>query len=256
FNKYVEANPEYERITHCLLAELTEALKDYRHHTIHSIYFGGGTPSLAPPSTVAQLIELVGRTCHVPQDIEITLEANPTSMETQKLRQFREAGVNRLSMGIQALDDQALRFLGRNHSAKEALGALSQAQELFSHAVTFDLIYGRPNQTMEQWGSELRQALALGSHHVSLYELTLKKGTALYRAYERGDFEPMSSDRLADLYEHTIATCAELGLVQYEVSNFARWYNPLDRSGSSDSFDTRLARSLPAQSKHNTAYWR
>ncbi|RFD19678.1 coproporphyrinogen III oxidase [Komagataeibacter melaceti] len=201
---------------------------------IGSIFFGGGTPSLMAPETVAGLItdarELFGTTA----DVEITLEANPTSMETGLLRAFRDAGVNRISMGIQSLEPEALRFLGREHDAQQAVAALEMARALFGR-VSFDLIYARPGQDARAWRAELEAALALVSDHLSLYQLTIEPGTRFEGLYRQGRFRLPDGDDAARLYDLTAEVAARHGLYGYEISNYAR---------------------PGGESRHNLTYWR
>ncbi len=199
-----------------------------------SIYFGGGTPSLMPPGLVAEVIADAANTLGLAEGAEITLEANPTSSEIAAFAAFKSAGVNRLSLGIQALDDDALRFLGRDHTAADAVRGLGRAAEIFGRT-TFDLIYGRPGQTAAAWERELRGALALSSGHMSLYQLTVEAGTAFDAARRRGTLVMPDDDTLADFYETTQAVMEAAGLPAYEVSNHA---------GAGE------------QGRHNLTYWR
>jgi oxygen-independent coproporphyrinogen-3 oxidase len=192
-----------------------------RQPIIKSIFFGGGTPSLSDPETFKELIDIVKATNPPNTPLEVTMEANPTSIETKKLRAFHQAGVNRLSMGVQSLDDDDLKYLGRNHSVADALRCYDIARSIFEK-VSFDLIYARhPNQTVDKWRLELRKALKLNPTHLSLYQLTFEPGTPFYRALETGKLSAPSSDLSADLYDVTIEETSEHGLNQYEVSNFA-----------------------------------
>ncbi|MFC0408305.1 radical SAM family heme chaperone HemW [Roseomonas elaeocarpi] len=199
-----------------------------------SVFFGGGTPSLMPPEVVAGLIADTRALFEADPDIEITLEANPTSVEAAKLRAFREAGVNRLSLGVQSLDDAALRFLGRHHSAAEARAALEHARATFPR-LSFDLIYARPEQDEASWRAELRQALSLAADHLSLYQLTIEPGTRFATEHARGAFRLPDEEPAARMYLATAEEAARHGLLPYEVSNYA----------------------VPgAESRHNLAYWR
>ena len=205
-----------------------------KQSSISSIFFGGGTPSLMPPQLVEYLLSLLASITCFSDDIEITLEANPTSVEKNKLHGFREAGINRVSLGIQALNEKDLHFLGRQHSVKEALAALTCAQHIFAN-YSFDLIYARPGQTLLSWQKELQQALSLCGGHISLYELTIEKGTPFYRQYQNKEFTLPSENRVADLYALTHALTQQAGLLRYEISNYAR-------NG--------------CQARHNLTYWR
>jgi len=202
--------------------------------TLTSIYFGGGTPSLMPPDLIAGVIEDATDLWGLAAAAEITVEANPTSAEVDRFAAFRAAGVNRLSLGIQALDDAALHFLGRNHTAAEARRGLAHAAEVFART-SFDLIYGRPGQTLAQWATELRDALSIAAGHVSLYQLTIEDGTAFAAQQRRGTLVAPDDSVLADLYDATQEIMTTAGLPAYEVSNHAR---PDDRG------------------RHNLTYWR
>ncbi|MDO9710946.1 radical SAM family heme chaperone HemW [Paracraurococcus lichenis] len=199
-----------------------------------SIFFGGGTPSLMDPATVAALIEDAQSLFAAPEGLEVTLEANPTSVEAAKLRDFRAAGVNRLSLGVQALDGAALRFLGRQHDAGEAVAALELARATFPR-LSFDLIYARPGQAEAPWREELRRALALAADHLSLYQLTIEPGTRFATEHARGAFALPEDDEAARLYYATIEEAARFDLRPYEVSNYAK---------------------PGAESRHNLVYWR
>jgi putative oxygen-independent coproporphyrinogen III oxidase len=199
-----------------------------------SIFFGGGTPSLMPPQVVADIIADATRLFDPTPDIEITLEANPTSVEAAKLAEFRAAGVNRASLGVQALDNAALGFLGRKHDAGQAIEALEAARALFPR-LSFDLIYARPGQQLDAWRAELRQALALAADHLSLYQLTIEPGTRFATEHARGAFALPKDDDAAALYFATGEEAARFGLEPYEVSNYAK---------------------PGAESRHNLAYWR
>ena len=199
-----------------------------------SIYFGGGTPSLMPPGLVAEVIADAADTLGLADGAEITLEANPTSSEIAAFAAFKSAGVNRLSLGIQSLDDDALHFLGRDHTAADAMRGLDHAAEVFGRT-TFDLIYGRPGQTVAAWERELRAAQALSAGHMSLYQLTVETGTAFDAAQRRGALVMPDDDALADFYEMTQALMEAAGLPAYEVSNHADAGEP---------------------GRHNLTYWR
>ncbi|PHK95776.1 coproporphyrinogen III oxidase [Pseudoroseomonas rhizosphaerae] len=199
-----------------------------------SIFFGGGTPSLMPPEVVAGIVADATRLFPPLADIEITLEANPTSVEVSRLAEIRAAGVNRASLGVQALNDAALGFLGRRHDAGQAIAALEAARGLFPR-LSFDLIYARPGQAVAEWRAELRRALALAADHLSLYQLTIEPGTRFATEHARGAFALPEGEEAAALYFATGEEAARFGLLPYEVSNYAR-------PGS--------------ESRHNLAYWR
>ena len=211
-----------------------ELAREPESRPISSAFFGGGTPSLMPPALAGALIEQAQRLWGLAPDAEITLEANPTSYEAGKFADFRAAGVNRVSLGVQSLHDDALAFLGREHSAAEAMAALESAQGLFGR-VTFDLIYARPRQSAEAWEAELARALAFGTEHLSLYQLTIEPGTGFAGAVARGRLTPMDPDEAADLFVQTQEQTRAAGLPAYEISNHAR---------------------PGAESHHNLTYWR
>jgi oxygen-independent coproporphyrinogen-3 oxidase len=198
------------------------------------VFFGGGTPSLMEPETVGAVIEAAGKHWRTAPDLEVTLEANPTSIEAGKFRAFRQAGVNRISIGVQALDDRALTFLGRQHSAAQAIGALEIGRDTFER-MSFDLIYARPEQTLAEWQSELEAALELAGGHISLYQLTIETGTAFEQRFARGDFALPDDEAQAVLFDWTAARLGEAGLPAYEISNHAR---------------------PGEESRHNLTYWR
>jgi putative oxygen-independent coproporphyrinogen III oxidase len=217
-----------------LLSELDRLAAETPDRGLDSIFFGGGTPSLMPPDITADVIEAARR--HWPSDEppEITLEANPTSAEAGRLRDFKQAGVNRLSLGVQALDDASLAFLGREHSAREALAAVELAAGLFER-FSFDLIYARPGQTAASWATELCHALAHARDHLSVYQLTIEPGTRFFGLREAGRLTLPDDDTQAELWELTQNVLGEAGLFAYEVSNHAR---------------------LGAECRHNLVYWR
>ena len=199
--------------------EAQAALLDERR--LASIFFGGGTPSLMPPDQVSRVIARARTLFPGGGDIEITLEANPTDAEAARFAALARAGVNRLSLGVQSLDDEALRFLGRNHSAAEAMRALELARAAFAR-LSIDLIYARPGQTLAHWTQELNRAVDLGFEHISPYQLTIEPTTAFGRAFARGTLVPPDEDLAADLYEATQAVLEARGFDAYEVSNHAR----------------------------------
>jgi oxygen-independent coproporphyrinogen-3 oxidase len=199
-----------------------------------SIFFGGGTPSLMPPATVAAIIDAACQHWPPDGDIEITLEANPSSVEAARFAGFASAGVNRLSLGVQALDDAALKLLGRPHDVAAALAALDVAQATFNR-VSFDLIYDRPGMTRESWQAELGRALGFGTSHLSLYQLTIEPGTRFAALHARGQLVMPDEDTSADLFAITQAQTAAAGIPAYEISNHAR---------------------AGQQSRHNLVYWR
>ncbi|MBZ9604040.1 radical SAM family heme chaperone HemW [Phyllobacterium chamaecytisi] len=202
--------------------------------TVSSIFLGGGTPSLMQPETVASVLNEISRNWHVPDDIEITLEANPTSVEADRFRGYRAAGVNRVSLGVQALNDPDLRRLGRMHNVDEALAAIKLAREIFPR-LSFDLIYARPDQTIAAWRDELAKAISYAADHLSLYQLTIEEGTPFYNLWKAGKLVTPDGDHAATLYQETQEVTARYGLPAYEISNHA---------------------APGAESQHNLVYWR
>ena len=234
FNSHVTAAVDHARWARALVRELDHFAAETAGRTLGSIFFGGGTPSLMAPATVAAVIERAAAHFCLAPDVEITLEANPTSAEAGRLADFRAAGVNRLSLGVQALDDQALRALGREHSAAEALAAVEAAARLFPR-FSFDLIYARPGQTLAAWAEELARALGHAGGHLSVYQLTIEPGTPFHALHARGALELPPDDLQAAMYELTRDRLAAAGLPAYEISNHAR-------SGEA--------------CRHNLVYWR
>jgi oxygen-independent coproporphyrinogen-3 oxidase len=234
FNSHVRERIDQTRFAAALRRELAWEAARLGRRDLASIFFGGGTPSLMDPRTVADLIDDATTLFAPAPDLEITLEANPTSVEAGRLAAFRDAGVNRISLGVQSLNGEALRMLGRQHSAAQAVTALEMARALFPR-VSFDLIYARPGQSEAAWRDELRRALSLASDHLSLYQLTIEPGTAFEALHRRGDILLPDDDTGAALYDATAEEAEKFGLLPYEVSNYAR-------PGS--------------ESRHNLAYWR
>ncbi len=234
FNSHVRDRIPQARFRAALRTELAWEAARLGRRPLGSVFFGGGTPSLMEPETVALLLEDAGRLFDLPAGLEVTLEANPTSVEAARLIEFRAAGVNRASLGVQSLDATALQMLGRQHSAAQAVAALELARSSFPR-VSFDLIYARPDQTEAAWRAELRQALALAADHLSLYQLTIEPGTAFENRHRRGDIVLPDGDTAAALYDATTEEAARFGLLSYEVSNYAQ---------------------PGAESRHNLTYWR
>jgi putative oxygen-independent coproporphyrinogen III oxidase len=187
FNSHVRDGVEQERWRRALLVELDHAAGETAGRRVTSVFFGGGTPSLMAPATVAALLDRAASRWSMAEDVEVTLEANPTSVEAARFAALRHAGVNRLSLGVQALDDRALRFLGRGHDSAEALAAVALARRHFPR-YSFDLIYARPEQTLVQWQAELARAIEIAGDHLSVYQLTIEAGTAFAAAHARGDW--------------------------------------------------------------------
>lgn len=235
FNSHVAAQIDQRRWQRAYLSEIDRVGALTKGRVLNSVFFGGGTPSLMEPELVAAILERVRATWTPANDIEITLEANPGSVEGGRFRGYAEAGVNRISMGIQALNDRDLQRLGRLHSVAEAVAAFDVARGVFDR-VSFDLIYARQDQTVAEWRAELRQALSMAIDHLSLYQLTIEEGTAFADRLAKGGLRGLpSEDVAADMYEATQEICGEAGMAAYEVSNHAR---------------------AGAESRHNLIYWR
>lgn len=234
FNSHVRESVDQAAWRTALLRELDATVQEIGPRRVRSLFFGGGTPSLMPAATVAAIVDRVAERWGFEPDAEITLEANPTSVEAGRFADFRAAGVNRLSLGVQALRDADLKFLGREHSAAEAQMAIALARKNFDR-LSFDLIYARPEQTEAEWRTELGAAIDLAADHLSLYQLTIEPGTGFYGAVARGAFTPPDADAAAGLYEATQEMCEAVGMPAYEVSNHA---------------------APGAGSRHNLVYWR
>ncbi|WP_397590152.1 radical SAM family heme chaperone HemW [Sphingorhabdus sp.] len=234
FNSHVRDTVDDDAWRAALLADMAYEAALTPGRKLTSIFFGGGTPSLMPPSTVAALIDAAAQHWGFADDIEITLEANPSSVEAARFADLAAAGVNRVSLGLQSLDDAALAFLGRAHSVAESLDALAVAQHHFGR-VNIDLIYARPAQTASQWEADLKRALSFGTDHVSLYQLTIEPGTRFETLVRTGHFIPADNDDAATLYELTGQMTSAAGIPAYEISNHAK-------PGS--------------ESRHNLSYWR
>ncbi|PYE29398.1 anaerobic coproporphyrinogen III oxidase [Rhizobium sp. PP-CC-3A-592] len=235
FNSHVRhQGVDQARYVSAFLNEMEEARRLSGPRTVTSIFLGGGTPSLMDPATVDAIMNGIARFWHVPDGIEITLEANPSSVEATRFRGYRAAGVNRVSLGVQALNDRDLKFLGRLHNVEDALKAIGLARDIFPR-MSFDLIYARPNQTVEDWEAELKQAVSYAVDHLSLYQLTIEEGTPFYGLHKAGKLVVPDGDQSALLYEATQDITAAIGMPAYEVSNHA----------------------VPgAESRHNLTYWR
>lgn len=235
FNSHVRHQKvDQVRFTAAFLKEMERMRSLSGPKTVTSIFLGGGTPSLMDPSTVGALLDGVAKHWTMPRGIEITMEANPTSVEADRFRGYRAAGVNRVSLGVQALNDADLKFLGRMHSVEDALKAVKLAREIFPR-MSFDLIYARPNQTIAAWDEELKQAISYAVDHLSLYQLTIEEGTPFYGLHKAGKIVTPDEEHAAQLYEATQEITAREGLPAYEVSNHAR---------------------PGAESRHNLTYWR
>ncbi len=201
---------------------------------VSSIFFGGGTPSLMEPSTVDAILQSISKHWHVPDSIEISMEANPSSVEADRFKAYRSAGVNRVSLGVQSLNDDQLKFLGRLHNADEARSAIEIARNTFDR-ISFDMIYARPDQTLDAWRNELGEALSLAADHLSLYQLTIEQGTAFFDLKQNGKLTELQENRAAELYELTQELTSASGFETYEISNHAK---------------------PGAQCEHNLVYWR
>lgn len=220
FNSHVRERIDQKRWKSALLKELENAARFQESSKLVSIFLGGGTPSLMDPEIVAALLDKAKQLFPIGDNLEVTLEANPSTVEADRFRAFHEAGVNRLSIGIQSLDDEALSFLGRRHSAQEALKALEIASSYFPR-FSFDLIYARPHQTMDAWQAELSKALVYAKGHLSLYQLTIEPQTAFATRLARGEKMTLEDDPAADMYKLTEEIMHKAGLPAYEVSNYA-----------------------------------
>ncbi|GBR52090.1 coproporphyrinogen III oxidase [Neokomagataea thailandica NBRC 106555] len=234
FNSHVREKIPQERFATALRNELAHDAARLGPRRLNAIFFGGGTPSLMAPETVAALIDDAERLFKPAPDLEITLEANPTSVESGRLAAFRDAGVNRVSLGIQSLREDALRLLGREHSASQAIKALETARNIFPR-ISFDLIYARPGQSPADWKDELSTALDLVADHLSLYQLTIEPGTKYEALHRRGEISLPDDETAAELYTLTGDVAATRGLMPYEVSNYAK---------------------PGCESRHNLTYWR
>jgi putative oxygen-independent coproporphyrinogen III oxidase len=234
FNSHVRDTVDQQAWRNALLTDLGYEADAGPARPLTSIFFGGGTPSLMPPETAAALICAAEKHWGFAADVEITLEANPSSVEAARFSDLASAGVNRVSLGLQALDDSALRFLGRAHDVAEGLNALETAQRHFGR-VSFDLIYARPTQSVVAWEAELQHALTFGTEHLSLYQLTIEPGTRFATLAANGALAPVDPDLGADMFEATRACTAAAGLPAYEISNHAK---------------------PGCESRHNLTYWR
>jgi oxygen-independent coproporphyrinogen-3 oxidase len=235
FNSHVRHQPvDQPRFVQAFLKEMATMRRVTGSRTVTSIFMGGGTPSLMAPETVDAILNGIARHWHVPDGIEITLEANPSSVEAERFRGYRAAGVNRVSLGVQALNDRDLKFLGRLHDVADALKAIKLARDIFPR-MSFDLIYARPNQTVAEWDLELKEAVSYAVDHLSLYQLTIEEGTPFYGLHKAGKLIVPDGEQSAVLYEATQEITEREGMPAYEVSNHAR---------------------PGCESRHNLTYWR
>jgi oxygen-independent coproporphyrinogen-3 oxidase len=235
FNSHVRHQPvDQPRFAAAFAREMATMAARTGPRSVSSIFLGGGTPSLMRPETVGAILDSVAANWHVPAGIEVTLEANPSSVEADRFRGYRAAGVNRVSLGVQALNDADLRFLGRLHNVTEALRAIDLARAIFPR-MSFDLIYARPHQAPEAWAAELEEAIGHAADHLSLYQLTIEEGTPFHALHAAGKFAVPDPDHAAELYRVTQEVTQKRGLPAYEISNHAR---------------------PGAESRHNLIYWR
>ena len=233
FNSHVQSEINHQEFLKAYCQELDYFFKKIGQRKITSIFFGGGTPSLMPSFLVEGILEKIAKLGIIANDCEISLEANPTSVESEKFKQFKKLGINRLSLGIQAFNAEDLKFLGRQHSLQEAINAIELAKKNFSN-FSFDLIYARPRQTIENWRSELLQALEFSTNHLSLYQLTIEKGTQFFSDFKRQKFMMPDENLASEFYDLTNSIMIDKGFEHYEVSNYAQ---------------------KNYQSKHNLCYW-
>ncbi|MFP3942730.1 MAG: radical SAM family heme chaperone HemW [Alphaproteobacteria bacterium] len=234
FNSHVRNRVDHARWRNALTRELEHMAVLGGKEPVTSVFFGGGTPSLMQPETVEAVLDRIAALWPLAEEVEITLEANPTSADAGRFRGYRAAGVNRLSLGVQALDDTALKRLGRLHDVEEALAAVALARDIFPR-LSFDLIYARPGQTIAAWTEELRRALGFAADHLSLYQLTIEPGTTFFDLQARGALTVPHDDEAAAYYEVTRKVTEAAGLPAYEISNHA---------------------AAGAESRHNLTYWR
>ncbi|KQW19666.1 coproporphyrinogen III oxidase [Afipia sp. Root123D2] len=235
FNSHVRHAPiDEERYARAFAREIATTAARAPGREVTSIFLGGGTPSLMQPQTVGAVLDAIGQHWHVAKDVEVTLEANPTSVEATRFRGYRTAGVNRVSLGVQALDDVSLKALGRLHTAREALDAVAIARTIFDR-YSFDLIYARPDQTAQMWTDELKRAISEAAEHLSLYQLTIEPETPFFGLHAAGKLKVPDEAVARALYDVTQEVCAQQGLPSYEISNHAR---------------------PGAECRHNLVYWR
>jgi putative oxygen-independent coproporphyrinogen III oxidase len=235
FNSHVRhAAIDEARFVRAFTAEIAATAARVPGRAVSTVFFGGGTPSLMQPATVGAVLDAIARHWSIAPDIEVSLEANPTSVEATRFKGYRAAGVNRVSLGVQALDDAALKELGRLHSTREALDAVAVARAHFER-YSFDLIYARPGQTPAAWAAELKRAIAEAGEHLSLYQLTIEQDTPFFALHAAGKLAVPGDDDARALYDTTQAVCAGAGLPAYEISNHAR---------------------PGAECRHNLVYWR
>ncbi|BFZ03566.1 hypothetical protein BsWGS_06605 [Bradybaena similaris] len=234
FNKYIDKSVDHQRMKSCLIKEAETLMCVAGVKEITSVFFGGGTPSLAKPETIQSFLDAVCHKVYVSDTSEISMEINPTFLEVNNLRLFKSAGVNRVSIGVQTLNEAGLQILGRDHTAEESLRCLEMANSLFPGRVSVDLIFGWPGQTLDMWLSELDQMLSYCGNHMSLYQLTFERGTQLFKQIQSRNLIAVDSSVVEDMYLQAVNMLASRGFERYEVSNFAR---------------------QKCYSQHNLSYW-
>jgi putative oxygen-independent coproporphyrinogen III oxidase len=235
FNSHVRHTAiDQDRFARAFAREIETTAARIGARTVSSIFLGGGTPSLMQPQTVGAILDAIGKHWHVASDVEVSLEANPTSVEATRFAGYRTAGVNRVSLGVQAMDDASLKMLGRLHTAEEAMKAVAIARQAFAR-YSFDLIYARPDQTPAMWTEELTRAIGEAAEHLSLYQLTIEEGTPFFGLHAAGKLKTPDEGLARTLYDVTQEVCARHGLPAYEISNHAR---------------------PGAECRHNLVYWR
>uniref|UniRef100_A0A3P9N8K6 Radical S-adenosyl methionine domain-containing protein n=2 Tax=Poecilia reticulata TaxID=8081 RepID=A0A3P9N8K6_POERE len=234
FNKYIPKENNEDIMAKCLQRETETLLQLSQVSCITSVFFGGGTPSLAHPSTIAKILETVSKQVNLSDEAEVTLEVNPTPVGMSKLKDYHHVGVNRFSIGVQSLQDKDLKSLGRDHNSLDALQTLAEARKLCPGGVSVDIMFGRPNQTTELWSRELSEMLRVCDDHVSLYQLTLERGTQLFKQVQSGQVTMPTEEIIAEMYQCARTTLQQHGFQQYEVSNFAK---------------------NNSESRHNLSYW-
>lgn len=233
FNSHVVNKVDYVLWQEAFISEINYFKETLNNKIITSIFFGGGTPSLMPPKISEAIINRLSELCEFDENIEITLEANPTSVEINKFADFKDAGINRVSLGVQSFIEDDLKFLGREHNSDDAVRAIEIAQKIFNRH-SFDLIYARPKQTLKSWQDELEFALSIAGEHISLYQLTIEKGTDFFAQYRKGAFTLPQEELATELYEATEHILAHHNLKCYEISNYAK---------------------TGQESRHNLSYW-
>ncbi|KAJ8251404.1 hypothetical protein GJAV_G00220980 [Gymnothorax javanicus] len=222
FNKYISGSTNHVNMTTCLQRETETLLRHSQVSSITSVFFGGGTPSLAPPTTIAAVLETIAKHADLQEDAEVTLEVNPTAVGLAKLSDFCQAGVNRFSIGVQSLRNEDLRVLGRDHDSQDALQTVEEARRLCPGRVSVDVIFGRPGQSLDYWEMELEELLFVCDDHVSLYQLTVERGTHLFKQVQAGQLSLPGDEVMARMYDSAWRILENKGFQQYEVSNFAR----------------------------------